>query len=111
MEIDVSRVQQLIERPGESLSVELKRWISPDNPDGIAKIVRVALALRNHGGGYLVIGFDNNTFQPDTENVPADLRSLFHVDQIQGLVSRFASEPFEIGVEFPERDGQSYPIP
>jgi hypothetical protein len=41
----------MVERAGESLSVELKRWIDPDQPEGIAKIVKAALALRNHGGG------------------------------------------------------------
>lgn len=110
MEIDSSRIQELVERPSESLSVELKRWIDPASPEGISKIVRTVLALRNHGGGYLIIGFDNETLQPDVENVPADIRSVFHIDKIQGLVSRFSSEPFEVAVEFPERGGQIYPV-
>jgi hypothetical protein len=110
MERDFSSIQALVKRPGESLSVEIKRWIDPDQPEGIAMIVRAALALRNHGGGYIVIGFDNETLEPDKNNVPSDVRALFHVDKIQGLVSRFASEPFEVAVEFPERDGQLYPV-
>jgi hypothetical protein len=110
MEIDFSRIKALVERPGESLSVEIKRWIDPDQPEGVAIIVRAALALRNHGGGYIVIGFDNDTLEPDKNNVPPDVRTLFHIDKIQGLVSKFASEPFEVIVEFPERDGQLYPV-
>jgi hypothetical protein len=110
MEIDFSPIQALVERPGESLSVEIKRWIDPDQPEGIGMIVRAALALRNHGGGYIVIGFDNKTLQPDQNNVPSDVRALFHIDKIQGLISKFASEPFEVTVEFPERDGQLYPV-
>jgi len=110
MDVDSSRIQELVERPGESLSVELKRWLDPNHPDGIAKIVKAALALRNHGGGYIVIGFDNNTFEPDTENVPENVKHLFHIDMVQGLISRFASEPFEISVEFPEREEQAYPV-
>jgi hypothetical protein len=110
MEIDLSPIQALVERPGESLSVEIKRWIDPDQPEGIAMIVRAALALRNHGGGYLVIGFDNETLQPDRNNVPSNVRALFHIDKIQGLISKYASEPFEVVVEFPERDGQIYPV-
>lgn len=110
MNIDTSRIQELIQRPGESLSVELKRWISPDEPEGIAKIVRTVLALRNYGGGYLVIGFDNETLQPDKQDIPADVKASFHVDTVQGIVSRFASEPFEVAVEFPTRDGQIYPV-
>lgn len=110
MDIDSSRIQELIKRPGESLSVELKRWIDPDSLDGIAKIVKTALALRNHGGGYLIIGFDNKTLNPDTENVPKNVREKFHIDKIQGLVSRFASEPFEVIVEFPKKEKQEYPV-
>ncbi|MEW6616008.1 MAG: ATP-binding protein [Thermodesulfobacteriota bacterium] len=110
MDIDSSRIQELIERPSESLSVELKRWIDPDSPEGMAKIVKTALALRNHGGGYLIIGFDNKTLTPDTENVPTNVREKFHIDKIQGLVSRFASEPFEVIVEFPQKESQGYPV-
>lgn len=110
MEIDSSRIQELVKRPSESLSVELKRWIDPTSPEGTVKIVRTVLALRNHGGGYLIIGFDNETLQPDVENVPADIRSVFHIDKIQGIVAHFSSEPFEVAVEFPEREGQVYPV-
>jgi len=110
LNIDSSRTQELVERPGESLSVELKRWIDPDTPEGMAKIVKTVLALRNHGGGYLVIGFDNNTLDPDLENIPENLREKFHIDKIQGLISKYASEPFEVLLEFPEREGQEYPV-
>lgn len=110
MDVDVNRIRDLVDRPSESLSVEIKRWIEPNVTEGTAKIVRAVLALRNHGGGYLVIGFDNDTLKPDRENVPDDVKAKFHHDKIQALVSRFASEPFEIAIEFPERDGQIYPV-
>jgi hypothetical protein len=110
MEIDSSRIRELIERPVESLSVELKRWIDPDQPEGISKIIKTVLSLRNHGGGYMVIGFLNDTLEPDFVNVPENVISKFHVDKIQGAISRFASEPFEVAVEFPDRDGQTYPV-
>lgn len=110
MDIDFSRIKELVDRPGESLSVELKRWIDPDQADGIAKIVKAVLALRNHGGGYMVIGFNNETLEPDTQNIPPDVKGSFHIDKIQGLISKFASEPFEIAVKFPERAGQLYPV-
>lgn len=107
---DSLRSQELVERPGESLSVELKRWIDPECPEGKAKIVKTALALRNHGGGHLVIGFDNDSFEPDTNNVPQDVKAAFHIDVIQGLISKYASQPFEVTVEFPELEGQPYPV-
>jgi len=109
-ESDFSRIQALVQRPGESLTIEIKRWIDPDQLQGKVILVRAALALRNYGGGYIVIGFDNDTLEPDRNNVPPDVRGLFHIDKIQGLISHYASEPFEVVVEFPERDGQLYPV-
>jgi hypothetical protein len=110
MEINSTRIQELVNRPGESLSVELKCWINPESPEGKSKIVRTVLALRNHDGGYFIIGFDDETLQPYVENAPADVQAVFHIDKIQGLISSFSSEPFEISVEFSEREGQLYPV-
>jgi len=63
MTTEFDRITDLIERPGESLSVEIKSWIDPASEDGQQKLIRGTLALRNHGGGYLIIGFDDQTLQ------------------------------------------------
>ncbi len=49
MNTDQSRIDDLIARLSETLTVEVKRWI------------RGALALRVRNGGYFVIGFDDKT--------------------------------------------------
>lgn len=110
MEVEISRIKDLVERPQESLSVEVKRWINPDSPEGIAKIVKGAIALRNFGGGYFVIGFDNETLMPDKGNEPSNIRELFHIDKIQGIIGKYSSSPFEIAIEFIEREGIEYPV-
>ena len=99
MNIESSRIQDLVDRPQESLSVEIKRWINPVKPEGIAKIVKGSLAIRNFGGGYFVIGFDNDTMNPDKGNTPTNIRELFHIDKIQGMIAKYSSSPFEIAVE------------
>jgi hypothetical protein len=110
MHIDQSQINDLVSRPGESLNVEVKRWINPDDPNGFAKIARAALAIRNRNGGFLLIGFDDKTLLPDVANEPPDVRGAFHTDKIQGIISRHSSELFEIGVAFGERDGRIYPV-
>ena len=110
MENDASRIQDLVEHPQESLSVEVKRWINPDTSEGIAKIVKGAIAIRNFGGGYFVIGFDNESLTPDTQNQPPNIRELFHIDKIQGMTAKYSSSPFEVTVNFVERDGIEYPV-
>ena len=62
-------------------------------PEGQAKIIRACFARYNRNGGYLVIGFDDKTLQPELGNEPADVRRAFHVDDIQGLISRYAYDP------------------
>jgi hypothetical protein len=102
-------LKSLLTPPRETLDVELKRWIDPASHEGIAKIAKGCLALRNNNGGRLVIGFTDDG-QPDLTNVPADVRTTFHIDTVQAIVSRFAAEPFSIDVEFVEVNGQTYPV-
>jgi hypothetical protein len=104
------RIKELIDRPSESLSIELKGWFDPDSLEGIAKLVRGAIAMRNHGGGYILIGFHNETGLADLENAPADVSSLFHIDKIQYLITKYSSEPFEVKIHYPSREGKEFPV-
>ena len=58
----------------------------------------------------MVIGFKNDTLEPLLDNAPRDVRKIFHIDKIQGMVAKYASEPFEITVEFPQLDGKYFPV-
>src|SRR5262245_43740576 len=110
MQIEQSAIDAIVASPQEGLNVEIKRWIDPTSNAGIEKIVKAVLALRNRNGGYLAIGFDDKTLLPVAENKPTNVRDAFHFDVIPGLVSRYTSELFEIGVGFSERDGNEYPV-
>jgi hypothetical protein len=105
-----SRAQALVTHPSETLDTELKNWIDPSTPHAQSILVKAVLALRNHGGGQILVGFDDTTHQPVPTPVGLDVRLAFHSDTLQALVSRFASQPFEITVEFAERDGQLHPV-
>jgi hypothetical protein len=108
--IDQEQIDGLVNAPAESLNVEIKRWIGLTDPQHQAKIVKGCLALRNRNGGSLVIGFDDETLQPDRAGAPSSPRDDFHVDKVQGLISRFSQEIFEVGVGFSHRDGLDYPV-
>jgi hypothetical protein len=103
-------VDELVAHPSEALNVEIKGWIDPSAPEGIAKIAKAALAIRNRDGGFLIIGFDNATLEPDGDNRPSDVRATFHHDNIQSIVSRYASDKFEITIAYGRRDGSEYPV-
>lgn len=110
MDIDQALVDQRVATPAETLNVEVKNWIDPATPEGQAKIVRAALALRNRNGGEIIIGFNDKTLQPEATGQPADVRATYHRDKIQELVSKYASDPFQIGVGYSARDGHEHPV-
>jgi hypothetical protein len=104
-------IQQLVDYPRESLDVELKAWFDSDSPEGQAKIVRSCIAMRNRGtGGFILVGFDNQTSAPDLAGAPSDVRTAFHADKVNSLVNRHASEQFEVHVHFPVREGLEFPV-
>jgi hypothetical protein len=105
-----TRIDDLVARPSEGLPVEVKSWIDPASPEGIAKIVRACLAMRNQNGGFLIIGLNDQTLQVETAGKPSNVRDAFHTDKMQQLVSRYAYETFEIEVAFAERDGTDLPV-
>jgi hypothetical protein len=97
---DRNRIRELLAQPNEALNVEVKRWLDPDQETDAAKIVKALFGLRNRNGGVLIFGFDNAKLQPNDTNRPIDLHASFHVDKLQALVSRFASEAFEVEIVF-----------
>lgn len=101
--------ERLIKAPNESLTLELKAWLDLKEPEHKAKLVRAFLALRNYNGGYVVIGFDDETGNP-SPNPPSDPRAAYRGDDLQRLVATYASDPFGIETEHPKRDGVAYPV-
>lgn len=104
------QVAGLVDFPREDLGIELKNWLDLDTKHHRALLAKALLALANHGGGYVVIGFDNTTRQP-AEGRPGTLE-VYGQDVVNGIVKRYADPPFECIVHFPTRsaDGKDYPV-
>lgn len=112
MTVDISQefADRLVNSPSEGLNVEIKRWIDPSEPSGIAKIAIACMALRNRNGGYLVIGLDNESMEPVDDGKPHNVRASFHIDIIQQIISKYASVAFEVAVAFAKRSEQEFPV-
>lgn len=110
MAVDPNHIRALVEKPVEGLQVELKTWIDPRTEDGIAKLVKAIFAIRNRNGGFLLIGFNNVTRLPDAYPLDEPVETLYHIDALQGMVSRYVSPAFEVGINFADRDGQNHPV-
>jgi predicted HTH transcriptional regulator len=54
----------LVDTPNETLEVEYKSWLDLDDNETRADLARHIAAIANHGGGYIVFGFDDKTLQP-----------------------------------------------
>lgn len=102
------RFQRLVESPQERLDTELKPWLSLRENAHVAKIVKGCLAMRNNGGGYFLLGFEDDGSQ--SNNPPTDSRTHYPIDDIQGMVSKYASDPFAIDIEFRNVKGIEHPI-
>ena len=104
--------KKLVENISESLASELKNWIDPETPEGKAKLVRAAIALRNHNGGSIHIGYDDKTLKPDSSKHEGEATiKKYRPDVIQDLISGYVSEKFELKLNFVEdpSDGKKYP--
>ena len=110
MDIEEDRITSLLRHPSEALQVEIKTWLDPRTDESIAKIIKAVFSIRNRNGGCLIIGFDNKTLIPDKYSLNENVDELYHVDTIQGLVSRYANSPFEVEVAIHQRDGQPHPV-
>ena len=83
-----SRIDDLVARPSEGLPVEIKSWIDPASHEGIAKIVRACLAMRNQNGGFLIIGLSDRTLQVETTGKSSNVRDAFHTDRMQENIDK-----------------------
>ena len=110
MDIEENQITSLLRQPSEGLQVEIKNWVDPRTDESIGKIIKTIFAIRNRNGGFLIIGFDDDTLLPGRYSLDQSVDKLYHVDTIQALVSRYANSPFEVAVPIRDRDGQLHPV-
>lgn len=109
MAID-AQLQALVDHPGERLDVELKGWLELTANNGHKGLLgKAAIALANHGGGFIVLGFESD----GTVSVgrPATLHA-YNQDAINGVINRYADPAIHCGVHLVRRiaDGLPYPL-
>ena len=110
MDIEENQITSFLRQPSEGLQVEVKNWLDPRTEESVSKIIKAIFAIRNRNGGFLIIGYNNDTLLPDRYTLDQNVETLYHVDIVQALVSRYTNIPFEIAVSIRERDGQRHPV-
>jgi hypothetical protein len=105
MSLSEEDLKQLLRVGRESLNTEFKPWFPLSEDSGKATLAKACMALRNADGGFLVIGMNNDGSPDDRAYIP-DVRNVFHHDAVQEIVSKYASELFEITVHFTPFEGK-----
>ncbi len=89
------RIDDLLRNPTESLNVEIKSWLDINNSlEDKATLAKAIIALANHGGGIVLIGFEEkeNGYVPSA-NCPESLAG-FTTDSVNAVVRRYAEPEF-----------------
>lgn len=91
-------LQQLINQPREDLAVEYKNWLDFGKEDSKAILAKGCIALANHGGGFLVLGFDEKNNSLTSTQCPDD-HMVITQDLINGIIRRYAEPSFHCKLE------------
>jgi len=82
---DIRRLGDLLAYPHEDLAIELKEWLDFSSEEHRADLAKAILALANHGGGTVVLGFSDQGGQwVPTEPLPHNL-TVYSQDAINGI--------------------------
>ena len=100
-EISPDRLGDLLVDPREDLDLEAKNWLDlrGDNHDK-ATFAKAAIALANHGGGFILLGFeDGPEGLTEADNRP-DAMTAYSQDVVNGIVDRYCEPSFHCEVRF-----------
>jgi hypothetical protein len=106
------RLSDLLIAPCENLEVEIKNWLDLKNDKNAkATFAKAALALANHGGGFIILGLtESDAGFVEAEGRPATLNA-YNQDLINGIIQHYADPAFHCAVHYEAaRDGKLFPV-
>ena len=107
------RIEFLISNLQEGLDVEVKNWLGGlQEKNEKSKLAKEMIALANHGGGYIFIGFEDiGEGHPEIEPRPGQAEA-FTQDQISSISMKYLEPPIQCGITYHRREGStiSHPV-
>ena len=100
----------LVDQPMERLDAEYKDWLDLSENHGRATLAKAAIALANHGGGYIVIGLAEDGASFTSKAKPADCPEITQ-DAVNSAVRRYAEPAFQCAMRtVPHHSGIHHPV-
>lgn len=107
-----SRFEDWLISPTETLDFEVKGWLDLSEAESRGTVAKAMIALENHGGGFLLIGFteDQGRLIPDP-NRPASL-AQYGTDEINAIIKKCAEPSFHAHATFQKHPetGEEFPV-
>lgn len=101
------QIFELVDTPNETLEVEYKSWLDLNDNLARADLARHIAALANHGGGYIVFGFKDETLQ----YVPNITSMKIDRDIVSSIVKKYLEPSFQCDVSLVRSSaGNEHPI-
>lgn len=89
----IEELQPLLGEPREDMAAEYKTWLDLTANEHKAVLAKAAIALANHGGGFIIIGFDDQGHRLASVARPLDLPEVSQ-DAVNAAIHRFATPEF-----------------
>jgi Putative DNA-binding domain len=107
-----SRLADLLIDPHEAPDLEIKSWLDINAAEHQAKLAKGIIAMANHGGGYILIGFEEvagYAAQPSAGR-PQSL-AAYNRDRVNGIVEKYVDPPMHCELHHVSApDGLVYPV-
>lgn len=89
----IQELRPLLAEPREDLGAEYKSWLNLTENEGKAIVAKAAIALANHGGGFLIIGFDEVDGALTSAEKPVAIPEITQ-DLVNSAIRRFSNPEF-----------------
>ena len=94
----IRELQPLISEPREDLGVEYKDWLDLTTNEHKATLAKAAIALANHGGGFIVIGFAEQGAELYSQARLSNISEITQ-DAVNAVIRRYATPEFHCRVD------------
>ena len=107
----LEELRPLVELPLESLGAEYKDWLDLRTEHGRATIAKHAIALANHGGGHIVLGFSEQADELVSHHRPEEVPAITQ-DSVNEAIRRYCDPGFHCEMNRVNRPdtGVSHPV-